>query len=875
MFRIQHGSKSTRSAPGRARFALLCLALAGCTSGSGGSDLGSDASGGLTVDSQGNGVFNIVGPEGGPFPVGEREYVLTNRSQRPVRWLISASEPWLLVISGNDGTLQPMESAQVRISIKHSVANSLPRGEYPSDIYFRDAAGDSEVVHAFQLTVVAADAARMVVTPDTPFTPHGSVGSPVTPAQWHYTIENAGGQVMAWTATSTEQWLELPGPTSGMLAAGETVDVPAVVDNSMVQSFGAGEYSALVTFTNDTNDEGSTQRDVILTVLDQPGDSERVTDGLAALYDFEEPTGDMVRDVSGVGQSLDLRIQDMSRATRMPGVLSFEAPTLVTSSQYASKIVDRCKASNEISIEAWMRPKNVTQDGPARVVTMSRGSSERNFTLGQGLWGGQPSDLFDVRLRTTNTDDAGMPSVITPAGSARVDLMHVVYTRNSSGNAKVYVDGNQVVQANVSGSFANWRTDFELTLGNEVGTSRPWLGDLHLVAIYSRALSGAEVDQNFAAGTGDAQSGHLSVTPAGGMSISGIEGGDFSPLSKTYTVKNAGTASIEWTAYASEPWIIVDVPSNTFLDPDGDESELEVVIDSQMVNTFSAGTYTGTVQFTNLTNGYGSTTREVVLTVNSEDSSDDDGSKPGPSNTGPSNPSILQPSGSLHITQNGAVIENVNVSGTIEINANNVTIRNFRINGGGTAYGVFTQTGSVSGTVLEDGEITNCVNGVYGHNFEARRLNIHHLDGDGLKARSNVLIENCWVHHLGMDTSNHADGVQTRLGNHLVIRNNYFDVPVSTSPNGNPGHVSNSAIFISTALGPIDDVLVKGNWLNGGNATVYMIDKGVGYGPPTNARLLDNRFGRDYRYTPLSAASIVSVSGNVWDDTGQLMDIND
>ena len=47
---------------------------------------------------------------------------------------------------------------------------------------------------------------------------------------------------------------------------------------------------------------------------------------------------------------------------------------------------------------------------------------------------------------------------------------------------------------------SNWDTTMRLALANAVGGGRPWVGDLHLVAIYSRSLTATEVQQNFLAG---------------------------------------------------------------------------------------------------------------------------------------------------------------------------------------------------------------------------------------------------------------------------------------------------------------------------------------------------------------------------------------
>jgi hypothetical protein len=83
-----------------------------------------------------------------------------------------------------------------------------------------------------------------------------------------------------------------------------------------------------------------------------------------------------------------------------------------------------------------------------------------------------------------------------------------VYTyESSSGDAVLYLNGVEVHREHVGGSLANWDTSsaFHLALANEIGQggTREWLGHYHLVAVYTQALSAAEVDQNFQAGMGD------------------------------------------------------------------------------------------------------------------------------------------------------------------------------------------------------------------------------------------------------------------------------------------------------------------------------------------------------------------------------------
>ena len=52
------------------------------------------------------------------------------------------------------------------------------------------------------------------------------------------------------------------------------------------------------------------------------------------------------------------------------------------------------------------------------------------------------------------------------------------------------------------GDFGGWTTDgtMELAIGNEITLNRPYTGEVHLAAVYCRALSAEDVSQNHAAG---------------------------------------------------------------------------------------------------------------------------------------------------------------------------------------------------------------------------------------------------------------------------------------------------------------------------------------------------------------------------------------
>ncbi len=226
-----------------------------------------------------------------------------------------------------------------------------------------------------------------------------------------------------------------------------------------------------------------------------------VTSNIIAEYNFSEGTGSVVNDVSGFGTPLNLTIQNPANTTWVTGCgLRINSSTRIASTGNATKIRTALQATNAMTVEAWVQAANTTQNGPARIVSMSTNTSERNFTLGQGTSGG-PGTVWAFRTRQSGTNDwNGMPERTTTANSATTNLTHLVFTRDAAGVERFYINGVQNATWTQTGNFSNW-SDYVLNLGNEQTNDRPWLGTLYNVIIYSNALSAAEVTQNFSAGS--------------------------------------------------------------------------------------------------------------------------------------------------------------------------------------------------------------------------------------------------------------------------------------------------------------------------------------------------------------------------------------
>ena len=247
----------------------------------------------------------------------------------------------------------------------------------------------------------------------------------------------------------------------------------------------------------------------------------RTRAGLQALYDFSAGSGRWIQDRSGAGRALNLHISKPAAVRWGKNSLQLQKPTQIRSVQPARKLSRDIRRSGEITVEAWIAPANIEQKGPARIITLSKSSAERNFTLGQ------EADQYDFRLRTLNTGNNGSPSLSTKKEQASARLTHVVYTRNRAGVARLYLDGKKAAEKTIAGAVYNWSEQFRLALGNEFGADRAWLGAYHLVAVYARALLPKEVEAHYQAGP-DAK------TPQPSLASSSL-----SPNAKLFTEKIA------------------------------------------------------------------------------------------------------------------------------------------------------------------------------------------------------------------------------------------------------------------------------------------------------------------------------------------------
>jgi hypothetical protein len=227
---------------------------------------------------------------------------------------------------------------------------------------------------------------------------------------------------------------------------------------------------------------------------------DRYESNAIALYEFKRGTGSIAYDTSGISPAMDLSLSggvgDYSwvrgYGVEFKGVGKAQAS--VTNSR---KLYNSIKDIGEYSIEAWVVPANVTQEGPAHILSYIGTSNNRNFTLGQTLY------EYDFLNRSSLTIADGAPAASTENETLQATLQHVVITYDPVDGKKIYVNGALVkTDTTAVGTLVNWDSSFAFVLGNDQERANSWSGKLRLVAIHNRVLTPTQITQNFQVGVG-------------------------------------------------------------------------------------------------------------------------------------------------------------------------------------------------------------------------------------------------------------------------------------------------------------------------------------------------------------------------------------
>ncbi len=223
-----------------------------------------------------------------------------------------------------------------------------------------------------------------------------------------------------------------------------------------------------------------------------------------AIWEFKTGTGLTAFDTSGLDPAINLSLIGSVNWVGGYG-LEFTGGRAQADTINSDKLFTYIQTTGEYAIEAWVIPSNVSQQD-TNIISYSGGDTARNFTLGQTLYNYEAFNRIDAIPPAPNGD----PFLTTGENGeeiAQASLQHVVLNYDPfNGGRSVYVNGQLVAVTDpvaAPTTISNvWDDTFAFILGNEISGNRAWMGQVKMIAMHNRALTPAQITQNFDVGVG-------------------------------------------------------------------------------------------------------------------------------------------------------------------------------------------------------------------------------------------------------------------------------------------------------------------------------------------------------------------------------------
>jgi VanZ family protein len=170
----------------------------------------------------------------------------------------------------------------------------------------------------------------------------------------------------------------------------------------------------------------------------QDGNGVQVKLAAIASYCFCEGRDTIVHDRAAFAPPMDLEMMDGNAIWHPGGGLELQAPTILrTGRERPTKIYERFVASGSFSVATWMAPKDVQQDGPARIISFSIDHFARNFTLAQS----RSEVSFRVRNHVAGANGSNL-NLTTTELHLKPTITHLVAVYDR-GREHLYVNGQE------------------------------------------------------------------------------------------------------------------------------------------------------------------------------------------------------------------------------------------------------------------------------------------------------------------------------------------------------------------------------------------------------------------------------------------------
>jgi len=539
--------------------------------------------------------FITSGEKGGNFSPESKYYTLKNTGGTAINFSISNTKNWI-DLSLSNGRLEPNASKSLKVSI-NNYANLLNAGEHNDKIQVKNTTnhiGDTEIP---VFLTVNEKPGKLEVTPQETFFSSGEKGGDFSPKSKEYTLKNTGGTAINFSISNTKNWIDLS-LSNGRLEPNAITSLKVSINNYANQLDG-GEHNDKVQVYNTTNHIGDTEIPVSLAVNEKPGKLEVTPQ--ETFFSSGEKGGDF-------------------------------SPK---SKEYTLKNTGGTAINFSISnTKNWID------------LSISNGSIEPNARISlkvsinnyaNQLDAGEHNDNVQVYNTTNHIGDTEIPvylAVNEKPGKLEVTPQETFISSGEKGGdfspkSKEYTLKNTGGTA-INFSISNTKNWIDLSISN--GSIEPNARTSLKVSInnYANQLDAGEHNDNVQVNntsnhqgdtqipvylTVDEKPGKLEVTPQETFISSGEKGGDFSPKSKEYTLKNTGGIAINISISNTKNWIDLS-ESNVRLEANSSTS-IEVSINNY-ANQLDVGEHNDKVQVNNLTNHQGDTQITVNLTVNNK-----------------------------------------------------------------------------------------------------------------------------------------------------------------------------------------------------------------------------------------------------------------
>lgn len=167
------------------------------------------------------------------------------------------------------------------------------------------------------------------------------------------------------------------------------------------------------------------------------------------------------------------------------GLENAELPQVVDRPQ-VNQIRHRLMQTDELTVETWFETSNLSQGGPARVFTISRGPWTRRMNLHVGV----TDDGVSIRLRNS----CNIFNWVQVDDVLDADRPHHVLFTWAGGLISTWVDGVLVGRDELPwGDFERWNVNYETVIGAEFGGGQAFDGTIYSVTMWDGRLSDDEI----------------------------------------------------------------------------------------------------------------------------------------------------------------------------------------------------------------------------------------------------------------------------------------------------------------------------------------------------------------------------------------------